>query len=79
MINTRRVGYNHLISNKREWNNCFIKNNQELLLYLADFALKEQPEDNSMVTIPRAWYNGSYTMAAKPIKSLELRYTMIQF
>ena len=20
----RRVGYNHLISNKREWNNCFI-------------------------------------------------------
>ena len=21
-----RVGYNHLISNKREWNNCFIKN-----------------------------------------------------
>ena len=35
----RRVGYNHLISNKREWNNCFIKNNQEMLLYLADFAL----------------------------------------
>ena len=23
---TRLVGYNHLISNKREWNNCFIKN-----------------------------------------------------
>ena len=22
----RRIGYNHLISNKREWNNCFIKN-----------------------------------------------------
>ena len=22
----RRVGYNHLISNKCEWNNCFIKN-----------------------------------------------------
>ena len=21
----RRVGYNYLISNKREWNNCFIK------------------------------------------------------
>ena len=47
---------------------------QELLLDLADFALKNQPE----VTIPRAWYNGSYTMAAKPIKSLELHYTMIQ-
>ena len=68
-----------LISNKREWNNSFVKNNQELLLDLADFALKEQPEDNLMVTIPRAWYNGSYTMAAKPIKSLKLHYTMIQF
>ena len=22
----RRVGYNHLISNKPGWNNCFIKN-----------------------------------------------------
>ena len=32
-----------------------------------------------MVTIPRAWYNGSYTMAAKPIKSLELHYAMIRF
>ena len=69
----------HLISNKREWNNCFIKNNREILLDLADFALQEQPEDNLMVAISRACYNGSYTMAAKPIKSLELHYTMIQF
>ena len=33
-----------------------------------------------MVVISRAWYNvynGSYTMAARPIKSLELHYTMI--
>ena len=75
----RRVGYNHLISNKREWNNCFIKSNQEILLDLADFALQEQPEDNLMVAISQAWYNGSYIMAAKPIKSLELHYTMIQF
>ena len=42
----RRVGYNDLISNKREWDNCFIKNNQEIFLDLADFALQEQPEDN---------------------------------
>ena len=28
----RRVGYNHLISNKCEWNNFFIKNNPEILL-----------------------------------------------
>ena len=32
-----------------------------------------------MFAISRAWYNGSYTMVAKPIKSLELHYTMIQF
>ena len=27
----RRVGYNHLITNKREWNNCFIKNAPKIL------------------------------------------------
>ena len=27
----------------------------------------------------RAWYNGSYTMMAKPIRALELHYPMIQF
>ena len=70
---------NHLVSNKREWNNCFIENKQEILLDLADFALQEQPEDNLTVTISRAWYNDSYTIAAKPIKSLELHYTMIKF
>ena len=32
-----------------------------------------------MTTISRAWYNDSYTVAAKPIKSFELHYTMIQF
>ena len=45
----RRSGYDHLISNKRKWNNCFIKNNQEMLLDHADFALQEQAEDNLMV------------------------------
>ena len=74
-----RVGYNHLISNKREWNNCFIKNNQEVLLDLVGFALQEQREDNLAVAISWAWYNNSYTMAAKSIKSLEFHYTMIQF
>ena len=57
---TRRVGYFHLISNKREWNNCFIKNNQEILVDFADFASQEQLEGNLMVSISRAWYNGSY-------------------
>ena len=41
----RRIGYNHLISNKREWSNCFIENNQEILLDLGGFTLQEQPED----------------------------------
>ena len=27
----------------------------------------------------RVWYNGSYTIAAKSITTLELHYTMIQF
>ena len=27
----------------------------------------------------RAWYNGSYTVMAKPIRALELHYPMIQF
>ena len=49
------------------------------MLNLADFTLQEQLEGNLMVAISRPWYNGSYTMAAKPIKSLELHYTMIQF
>ena len=53
----RRVGYNHLISNKREWNKCFIKNHQQILL---DFAWLEQPEGNLMDAISRVWYNGSY-------------------
>ena len=75
----RRVGYNHLISNKREWNNCFIKNHQQILLDFANFAWLEQPEGNLMDAISRVWYNGSYTIAAKPIKTLELNYTMIQF
>ena len=42
------------------------------MLGFGDFVLEEQPEDNLTVAISRAWYNGSYTMAVKPIKSLEL-------
>ena len=39
-----------------------LKNNQEKFLDLADFALQYQPQDNLMVAISRAWYNGSYTI-----------------
>ena len=50
-----------------------------MLIDLADFALQEQAEDKLMVAISQLWYNGSYTIAAKPIKTLESHYTMIQF
>ena len=55
----RRVGYNHLISNKREWNNCFITNHQQILVDFADFAWLEQPEGNLMDAISRELH---YTM-----------------
>ena len=53
IIPRARVGYeiidnapswrlNHPISNKRERNNCFMKNNQEIFPDFADFALQEQ-------------------------------------
>ena len=35
-----RVGYNNLISNKREWNNCFIKNAHKISRILPDFICK---------------------------------------
>jgi len=46
---------------------------------LLNFAWSEQPEGNLMDAISRVWYNGSYTIAATPIKTLELHYKMIQF
>ena len=60
MIHNQRgaFGYHHIISNKREWNFCFMENNREILLDLADFARQEQPEDNLMVAISQVWYNG---------------------
>ena len=50
-----------------------------MLLDFADFAWLEQLEGNLMDAISRVWYNDSYTIAAKPIKTLEFHYTMIQF
>ena len=101
----RRVGYNHLISNKPEWSNCFIKNNHQISLKschvlfrkilswtakrfssAAIVSLRGKKFQNFSCCadaytyhICRAWYNGSYTMATKPIKFLELHYTMTQF
>ena len=77
----RRVGYNHLISGTSASGIiiCFIKNHRQILLDFANFPWLKHPEGNLMDSISRVWYNGSYTIAAKPIKTLELHYTMIQF
>ena len=42
-------------------------------------SFSEATRKQFMVATSRAWYNCSYTMAAKPIKTLYLHYTMIQF
>ena len=50
------------------------------MLYLVDFALQEQAEgNNARFFLSTVYSSGSYTIADKPIKSLELHYTMIQF
>ena len=53
-----RVGYNHLISNKREWNNCFIKTLTKyreffptLFVETTDFQLVFNFEQTRTVTI----------------------------
>ena len=40
-----RVGDNHLISNKREWNNCFIKNAHKISLNLLEQNKPEKTRD----------------------------------
>ena len=44
-----------------------------------DFQLVFKFEQTRTAIVWRAWYNGSYTMMAKPITTLELHYPMIQF
>ena len=83
----RRVVYKHLISNKREWNNCFIKNAHKISRILPDFTSKVGKiislfliwEDTYSYHIWRPRYNGPYPMMAKPIRALELHYSMIHF
>ena len=47
-----------IISKDCEWNNCFIKNHQEMWLDLADFVLQERPEGDLMADMSWACYNG---------------------
>ena len=50
-----------------------------LFVKTTDFQLVFNFEQTRTYHIRRAWYNGSYTMTAKPIRGLELHYPMIQF
>ena len=84
----QRAGYNHLISNKREGNNCFNKNAYKISRILPDFFAKTTDfqlilnfEQTCTVTIFGEHHRGSssYTMMAKAIRALELHYPMIQF
>ena len=73
IIPRARVGY-EVIDSQRGAK----KNHQQILLYFAYFAWLEKPEGNLMDAISRVWYKSSYTITAKPIKTLELHYTMVQ-
>ena len=57
MIDSHRVGYNHPISNRREGNNCFIKNNQEIFVtaWCVHFAKKTKKQKTSRQ------FNGRYS------------------
>ena len=73
-----RVGYNHLISNKREWNNCFIKNAHKISRILLALICKNNRFSacfsfwaDAYSSIFAAWFNGSYTKMAKPIRALD--------
>ena len=61
-----------------EWNNCFIENNREKSLNLADFPLTRTLTIFSSVG-GHVKISGSHTMNAQPIKTLELSYPMNQF
>ena len=74
-----QVGYNHLISNKRKGNNCFIKTPHKISRILPNFICKTTNfqlvfnfGQTRTVTILGGhgigtMHNGSYTMMAKPI------------
>ena len=40
IVDSQRGEYNHLLSNKHEWNNCFIKNAHKVSRILSDLFVK---------------------------------------
>ena len=54
-----------------------IENNHEKSLSPANLVIFPFPPEACSYHICGAWYNGSYTMATRPIKTQKLRYPMI--
>ncbi len=58
---TRLVGYNDLISNKRDWNNCFSKNAQRIAIFkLPSYFSRRVSATNG---ICGQWYMSWYSIA----------------
>ena len=76
-----RVGYemvdNLLISNKPEWNSSFIKNAHKISRIFPDFVCKSNRFFSSFLITVTIWYNGSYTLMAKPVRAPESHYPII--
>ena len=66
----RLVGYNHLMTNKRDWNNCSVINAPKTL----QIKLK-----NKYIYKSAPYANHIPCMMVKPMKTLESHYPMIQF
>jgi hypothetical protein len=74
---TRLVGYKIILSNKRKWNNCFIKNTTKT--EKTKIKIKTPEKITRTLAILEEHGNCSFTMMVKPMKTLELHYPMIQF
>ena len=79
IIPQARVEYDIIISYQTSASGIIVllKAIKKSLLDLPNFALQEQTEENLMIAIFSRMAH--IPLGAKPIKSLELRYTMVQF
>jgi len=72
----RQLGYNYLMSNKREYNDVLTKTPSK---YRKLKNLKRTKKYALAYHICRTWYKGQYTMMAKPINIVEFHYSMTHF
>ena len=77
MIATRRVGCNHLITNKQRVESGISKNAYKIMDKYSLYYFAQQKTRCLLIFPEHGILNSSYTMMAKPIKTLELHYPMI--